>query len=155
VSPVHAFALGDDRVFVGREHRLGDRRGWITLRLLAAAGRSSGRGPEAISARPHPKGYVSLYVGRGHDFADTGGKVLLHRLVYMTHHGQRLNWYEHVHHKNEIKGDVCITNLELLEEAAHALYHNGQRMKCGPHVCRTCRGKSCPDCRGGVEVQRC
>lgn len=148
------FELGDGRVFVGQEHRLANRRGWVSLKRLARADLPPGAPRWAVSTYPHEKGYVLILVGRDHPFANKGGKVLLHRLVMSTHLQRRLHSAEHVHHVNEIKADLSIRNIEVLEDACHGRYHYGQRTSCGPHVCKACAGSGCAACRGGVCDQR-
>lgn len=65
-----------------------------------------------------PKGYILLR-RPGHPMASAEGYVMEHRLVMAEHLGRMLSPGEVVHHKNGIKDDNRIANLELLEKRAH------------------------------------
>jgi AraC-like DNA-binding protein len=66
-------------------------------------------------------GYVLCFVP-GHPYAFRNF-VLEHRLVMEKALGRYLEPHELVHHKNEIKHDNRIENLELTDHAAHASHH--------------------------------
>lgn len=60
-----------------------------------------------------------------HPFADSAGNVMQHRLVVEAALGRYLQPEETVHHKNGIKNDNRLENLELLESRyAHVLEHS-------------------------------
>ena len=64
-----------------------------------------------------PDGYIKVWVSPDDFFypmADKRGYVLQHRLIMATHLGRNLLKAEQVHHKNGIKSDNYIENLELM-----------------------------------------
>lgn len=67
-------------------------------------------------------GYITVY-RPGHPMAATSGYVLEHRLVMAEHLGRNLAPHELVHHKNGIKTDNRIENLELMEWGEHSKHH--------------------------------
>ncbi len=52
-------------------------------------------------------------MGVGHPMAQKSGRALVHRLVMSDHLGRPLHAGETVHHKNGLKTDNRIENLEL------------------------------------------
>ena len=70
-------------------------------------------------------GYVYLYVPY-HPNANSEGYYAEHRLVMETTLGRHLTSDELVHHKNEIKEDNRIENLELTNISKHMRYHNSE-----------------------------
>src|SRR5215212_5828915 len=63
-------------------------------------------------------GYVYIR-DRNHPNADCDGWVGEHRLVMEKHLGRCLEKCEHIHHKNEIRSDNRIENLELHTNSSH------------------------------------
>jgi hypothetical protein len=72
-------------------------------------------------------GYVRVSCHRDHPRANRHGQVLEHHLVMEAHLGRLLADGEEVHHKNTIKNDNRLDNLELLTKAEHMRLHGGER----------------------------
>lgn len=78
------------------------------------------------NGRTHDKGYI-LVRAIGHPRARKNGHyVFEHTLVMEAHIGRYLAPNEVVHHKNEIRDDNRIENLELLTRSEHAKHHEPQ-----------------------------
>ena len=73
-------------------------------------------------------GYISVYVPH-HKNATKEGYVMEHILVMERHIGRLLTADEVVHHKNRVRNDNRIENLELMTKSSHASYHNRERHK--------------------------
>ena len=60
----------------------------------------------------HASGYLKE-LAKGHPRADKNGYVMQHRLVMERHLDRHLKEDEHVHHKNGVRDDNRLENLEL------------------------------------------
>lgn len=70
----------------------------------------------------HSKGYIKTWMP-DHPNCDNEGYMFEHRLVMETYLGRYLTPKELVHHKNKIKTDNRIENLELVTPNTHPLHH--------------------------------
>lgn len=57
-------------------------------------------------------GYLYVYY-KSHPYADKSGRILEHRLVFENKLGRYLLPFESIHHKNGVRNDNRIENLEL------------------------------------------
>lgn len=64
------------------------------------------------------RGYVEVW-NPAHPMAQKSGYMMEHRLIMATHLGRSLLPEEVVHHKNEVKTDNRLENLELLGKVEH------------------------------------
>ena len=86
-----------------------------------------------IDERPiikRPDGYLEIYLPENHwclpMCEKTRRRIMIHRLIMAEHLGLLLKPEELVHHKNGIKSDNRITNLELTTLSKHGLsYQDG------------------------------
>lgn len=85
--------------------KTGPRRGWIYGRRL------------------DKDGYVKLYAGN-HPYADGRLMISEHVMKMELKLGRRINTrIEIVHHKNDVKTDNRLSNLELMTRAEHSRLH--------------------------------
>ena len=76
----------------------------------------------------HPRGYVLAYAPL-HPNAHKDGYVMLHTVVMEQSIGRYLNHDETVHHKNHIRNDNRIENLELMNRHEHFSMHMKERYR--------------------------
>jgi len=82
--------------------------------------------PESIIV--NVSGYLLEWVGYDYP-GNKSGRVLQHRLVMERHLGRHLETSETIHHKNEIKTDNRLENLELLSNPDHVRRHPTPRKR--------------------------
>jgi hypothetical protein len=70
-----------------------------------------------------PEGYVKLRIGKEHPLADPNGYAYEHLVVWVAAGNSRppKGWL--LHHKNEIKKDNRLSNLELKRKDRHGVDH--------------------------------
>lgn len=83
-------------------------------------------------------GYVYIKVEK-HPYATSSGYMLEHRLVMETFLGRHLSSEEVVHHKNHIKNDNRIENLELTNHHDHGKGHAKHGLKMVTSTCDWCK----------------
>lgn len=87
-----------------------------------------------------------------------GKNIALHRFIMEEHLGRKLEPEEWVHHKNGIKTDNAISNLEVMNPVDHGRFHHLRHaidkicVVCGskftPHKTKRKRQQTCsPDCK--------
>ena len=74
-------------------------------------------------------GYIQVKVERSHPMANKAGYAQEHRFVMAEYLERYLEKWEIVHHKNGIRDDNRIENLELLSNITH----------CGRSICTDCQ----------------
>lgn len=77
--------------------------------------------------RRDKKGYVYVYIEKDDPFYQMSlatHTIAEHRLVMAKHIGRCLHRWESVHHKNGIRDDNRIENLELTNKGQHIIDHN-------------------------------
>lgn len=68
-------------------------------------------------------GYVLLCIHE-HPNSDSNGYIFEHRVIAEMNCGRFLKAEEDVHHKNEIKHDNRVQNLEIISHSEHTILHN-------------------------------
>ena len=121
----HCVICGKGRWVIKRNDRNWDRCHSCAQYKESATGWKGGR---FITYR----GYVWIWVDNKDFFFPMARKksgrntayIPEHRLVMAKHLGRNLQVWEHVHHKNGVKTDNRIENLELTTNGQHSIDHN-------------------------------
>ncbi len=113
----------------GKERWVWLRRGRPSVTRCYACSRQRGKGEKSFNwkggRRKQGQGYL-LVVSDEEFFAPMASKagvILEHRLVMAKAVGRCLHAWEIVHHKNGVRDDNRIENLELATKAGHAAAH--------------------------------
>ena len=107
--------------------RRGEKRSLETRMRLSEAKKSKYNGLNGYGhTKKHPRGYVLAYAPL-HPKAHHDGYIMLHTIVMEQSIGRYLNPDEVVHHKNHIRNDNRIENLELMNKHEHFSMHMKER----------------------------
>jgi hypothetical protein len=87
-----------------------------------------------------PVGYIFRYKP-DHHFANNKRYVLEHRLVWEEYNKAILLPWGHIHHKNEIKNDNRIENLEAMMGYQHPTHHKKDMSDRRCSICNTDKGE--------------
>ena len=74
-------------------------------------------------------GYVKLRVGKTHPLADPNGYAYEHLVVWCAAGRERPKRGETIHHKNDVKTDNRLDNLELKTRTDHNRLHMRERQR--------------------------
>lgn len=86
-------------------------------------GQTTGPQSKQYVQRLSKDGYLRMYAGK-HPYANGRKEIHVHVMVMEMHIGRPLSPGECVHHKNGIKTDNSLENLELMQHAEHSTLHN-------------------------------
>lgn len=122
--------MGNKNHFYGKRHKkesiekiIKNRKGKNVGKNHQNYGKTGKRSPCYKGKRIITKsGYVRLYI-------EKGKRVIEHRYVMEQHLGRKLSRYEQVHHRNGVKHDNRLSNLEIILVTAKYSFHKGY-MKC-------------------------
>lgn len=108
----------------------------LNIYIPTPPGRPIGAKNKSPLKRIISHGYVHLFKPN-HIEAMKTGYVREHRMIMSDFIGRKLLHNEEVHHKNEIKNDNRIDNLEIKIKPAHTSYHHKGKLKPrkGSEVC--------------------
>jgi hypothetical protein len=75
----------------------------------------------------HEDGYLKVQVGKGHPMADPNGYAYLHAIVWIAAGNPAPQTDELIHHRDRVKTNNKIDNLELMTRSDHAKEHDAER----------------------------
>lgn len=123
--------------------RLGIKKDKEANKIVRSMARSGERSSNWKGGkRKTSKGHIQV-LRKGHPMADCSGYVMEHRIIMAEYLGRVLEPNEIVHHKNGIKDDNRIENLEIMSAGEHTrLHHLGAKRS--EETCRNISmGKRC------------
>lgn len=92
-----------------------------------------------VSGRDHPRwndsqilssdGYVKVRVGKSHPLADPNGYAYEHLVIWISSGRRSPTPNEVLHHRNEIKTDNRLENLEIISRSRHNAHHLTERTR--------------------------
>ena len=85
-------------------------------------GQSTGLQSKSYKPRLTKDGYLRMYAAK-HPYANGRKEIHVHVMVMESHIGRQLHQNECVHHLNGIKTDNRLSNLQLMDHAAHSKMH--------------------------------
>lgn len=111
-----------------RPHRSGFKMSEETKRKLAQANLGKYKKPTEFGGHKKKRtdGYITIYCPK-HPFATKDGYVMEHILIMERAIGRYITREEVVHHKNHIRTDNRLENLELMTFKAHSGLHMKER----------------------------
>ena len=86
-------------------------------------GQKTGTQSKQYKQRLTKDGYFRMYSGK-HPYSNGRKEIHVHVMVMEMHIGRAIYQDECVHHKNGIKTDNRLENLELMKHANHSREHN-------------------------------
>ena len=101
-----------------------------TKRKISKAQKGKYKNPSEFGGHKKKRadGYIKVYVP-DHPLATKDGYVMEHILVMEKSIGRYITRDEVVHHKNKIRDDNRLENLQLMTFKEHASYHSKERWK--------------------------
>lgn len=110
--------------------RKGIKLSWETKMKISESKKGKSLKPSEYGGhrKKRKDGYIAVYIPN-HPFATKEGYVMEHILVMEREIGRYITRDEVVHHKNKIRDDNRIENLELMSFKEHAGFHSKERWK--------------------------
>lgn len=86
-------------------------------------------GPVGYPIREDDRGRARVQLGKGHEYANTGGWNWLCRVLVQWSLGRVLGRLEHVHHVNGNRSDDRLENYEVMAADSHGRHHYGRGVR--------------------------